>query len=120
MPFAVYVRYRVRSPRALDELLAGGPDVPRYDTVCFAAAADLSLNGKPVAPTPTAPADYRTRYDFDALPLRKGWNQVLIRVSAGAVVPGRPPTLAVRARSADATFWAAVQTSAEPPAAADR
>ena len=117
VPFAVYFSYWVKSPRALDDLLAGGPDVPRYDTVCYAAdGCELSLNGRVIAPARSEPADYRTRVDYPALPLRKGWNHVLIRVTAARLTAGQPPTLAVRARSDDAKFFAAVETSAGPPA----
>ena len=42
-PFSVYVSYWLKCPRALDELLAGGPDVPRYDTVCYVADAGRTV-----------------------------------------------------------------------------
>ena len=116
-PFAVVLRFWVRSPRALDDVLAGGPDVPRYDLTCYAAdRAEVSLNGHVVVPTATEPADYRVRSEYAAVPLRRGWNRVEVRVRADRLDAARPPTVAVRARSDDARFWAAVETSAEPPA----
>ncbi len=116
-PVAVVFSYWVKSPRALDDVLAGGPDVPRYDTVAYAADhGELSLNGRVIAPTRSGPADDRVRSDYDGLPLRKGWNHVQVRLTAAAArATDRQATLAVRARSDDAGFLAAVQTSAEPP-----
>ena len=118
VPFAVYVSYWVNSPRALDDVLTAGPDVPRYETVCYAAErCSLTVNGAAVAPSHTEPADYRTRSDYAALPLRRGWNHVVIRVEADRVRPDQPPTLAVRAHSDDAAFWAGVTTAATDPTA---
>lgn len=59
--YAVYFSFWVRSPRALDDLLGGGPDAPRLGMQCFVSSdCRLFLNEKELMPAQHAPADYRT------------------------------------------------------------
>ncbi len=103
--YAVYFSFWIRSPQALDDLLGGGPDAPRLGMRCFASAGcRLFLNGKELPPAQRAPADYRTLSAFESLPLRKGWNHVLIQAAADRLQGDQPGTLAVRLFSSSDAF----------------
>lgn len=96
-PFAVYFSFWIHSPRALEDLLGGGPDAPRLGMRCYVSErCRLWLNGGQIAPARQAPADYRTLYTFENLPLHKGWNHFLIEVISERLHGDRPGTLAVR------------------------
>lgn len=110
--FAVYFSYWIRSPRALDDLLADGPDAPRFTTFCYAAEkCRLFLNGREVQPARTEPADYRTRYSFENIPLKKGWNQFLVKVGSGQLRGDTPATLAVRFGSTSEDFLRQIESA---------
>ncbi|MCX5684640.1 MAG: hypothetical protein NT049_13265, partial [Planctomycetota bacterium] len=99
-PFAVYFSYWIRSPRALDDLLADGPDAPRFSTVFYVSEkCRLLVNDREVKATATEPADYRTRLTFENIPLKKGWNHFLVKVAARQLRGENPATLAVRFRA---------------------
>ncbi len=112
--FAVYFSCWLRSPRALDDLLADGPDAPQFTTVCYASEkCRLFLNGREIPAAQQEPADYRTRYQFDRLPLKKGWNHLLFKVAAGDLGGEHPATLAVRIASSNPEYLRQVESSVE-------
>ncbi len=113
-PFALYFSYWIRSPRSLDDLLAGGPDVPRFTTFCYGSErCRLFLNGRELAPALTEPADYRTRYTFENIPLKKDWNHFLVKVAARHLEGEAPATLAVRIQSSDPAYLRQIDTAVE-------
>lgn len=112
--FAVYFSCWVRSPRALDDLLADGPDAPQFTTFCYAAEqCRLFLNGREVSAVRQEPADYRTRYQFERLPLKKGWNHFLFKVASSELGGEHPATLAVRIASNNPEFFRQIESAAE-------
>jgi len=114
-PFAVYFSYWIRSPRALDDLLGGGPDAPRLSTFCYAAdVCRLFLNGRELPPAHTGTADYRVLYVFENIPLRKDWNHFLIKVAASHLQGAEPGTLAVRIGSTREDFLHQIDSAVEP------
>lgn len=113
-PFAVYFSYWIRSPRGLDDLLAGGPDVPRFTTLCYVSeSCRLFLNGHPLTPARSEPADYRTLYAFDNVPLRKGWNQFLVKIVSRQLRGERSATLAVRIGSSPPDYLRQIESASE-------
>lgn len=115
-PFAVYFSFWIRSPRALDDLLADGPDAPRFSAFCYASeTCRLFLNGREVPPARAEPADYRMRYAFEHLPLKKDWNHFLIKVAARNLHGETPATLAVRIASTSEDFLRQLESAAVPP-----
>ncbi len=113
-PYAVQFSYWIRSPRALDDLLADGPDAPRFTTICYAAdRCRLFLNGRELQPARTAPADYRTRLEFTAIPLQKGWNHFRVQVAASELRGAKPGTLAVRIGSSQEDFLRQLESAIE-------
>lgn len=95
--YAVYFSFWIKSPRGLEDLLGGGPDAPRLGMLCYVAeACKLILNGKEITSASTTPVDYRTLYTFERLPLKKGWNHFLIKVTSNTLQGDKPGTLAVR------------------------
>jgi len=111
-PYAVQFSYWIRSPRALDNLLADGPDAPRFSTICYVAdQCRLFLNGRELQPTRSAPADYRTRLEFTAIPLQKGWNHFLVTVAASQLRGAKPGTLAVRIGASQEDFLRQLETA---------
>jgi len=119
-PFAVYFSYWIRSPRALDDLLAGGPDVPRVTMSLYVSEkCRLFVNGRELQPARAEPADYRTLYVFESVPLKKDWNHFLVKVAARQLRGEGPATLAVRIRSGSAEYFRQIETAVElKPAAA--
>ncbi len=114
--FAVYFSFSIRGPRALDDLLADGPDAPRFTMFCYAAdKCRLFLNGREIAPARTEPADYRTRYAFENLPLKKDWNRILIKVASENLRGAKPATLAVRIGSTSEDFLRQIESAVELP-----
>jgi len=114
--FCVYFSYWIRSPRALDDLLAGGPDVPRFQTTCYAAERlRLFLNGRDISPTRTEPADYRTLYQYDGMPLRRGWNHFLLKLAGRQLDGQQPATLAVRIGASQEDYLRQLDTAADRP-----
>lgn len=107
-----YFSFWIRSPRALDDLLGGGPDAPRFGMLCYIAERGrLFLNGKVVAPVQQSPADYRILYRFEDLPLRKGWNRFLIKVVSEHYDGDQPATLAVRMTSSNEAYLRELDTT---------
>lgn len=114
--FATYFSCQVRSPRALDELLDGGPDVPRAAIVCYVSEKGrLFLNGQEILPSRQEPADYRTQLFFENLPLKKGWNHLLIKVASDRLHGDQPGTLAVRITSNNPDYQRQLESSVELP-----
>jgi beta-galactosidase len=76
----VYVVVQIKSPRALDDLLAQ-PDLPRLS---FTYGADdgcqVWLNGQRLASHQRIGPMERGMFKFDHLPLKLGWNQLVIKV----------------------------------------
>ncbi len=98
--FAAYFSFWIRSPRALDDLLGGGPDAPRFTMNCYVSSGcRLFVNGKSHEPLNTSDADYRKLVTFDGIPLKKGWNRCLIKVASDSLAGEQPGTLAVRIAS---------------------
>ena len=103
--FAVYFSYWIRSPRGLDDLLAGGPDAPRFSTLVYVAQkCRLFMNGEELKPTRTDQADYRVLDVFDGVPLKKGWNHFLLKVASDHFEGDTPGTVAVRIQSNNADY----------------
>ena len=103
--FAVYFSYWIRSPRGLDDLLAGGPDAPRFTTLVYVAQkCRLLVNGQELKPTRTERADYRALYVFDGVPLKKDWNHFLLKVASDHLEGDTPGTVAVRIQSNNAEY----------------
>lgn len=114
--FAVYFSCWVRSPRALDDLLADGPDAPQFTTFCYASEkCRLFLNGREVPSVRQEPADYRTRYQFERLPLKKGWNHLLFKVAASELGGEHPATLAARITSSNSEYFRQIESAVELP-----
>jgi beta-galactosidase len=112
--FALYFSCWLRSPRALDDLLADGPDAPRFSLFCYAAEqCRVFVNGRETAATRTEPADYRTRYTFGNVPLKKDWNHILIKVAASKLHGPTPATLAVRFASSSEAFLQQLESAVE-------
>ena len=112
--FAVYFSCWLRSPRALDDLLADGPDAPRFTLFCYAAEkCRVFVNGREAPAARTAPADYRTRYAFENVPLKKDWNHILIKVAARQLRDPNPATLAVRLGSSSESFLQQLESAVE-------
>lgn len=115
--FAVYFSCWLKSPRALDDLLLAGPDVPRLNLFCYVSErCRVFLNGQELNPGRTEPADYRRRLAFDGLPLKKGWNHLLLKVASTRLEGADPATLAVRIQSTNAEFFRQLESAAELPA----
>jgi beta-galactosidase len=112
--YAVEFSYWIRSPRALDDLLADGPDAPRFTTICYVAdRCRLFLNGRELQPARAVPADYRTRLEFAAIPLQKGWNHFLVKVAANQLRGDKPGTLAVRIGASHDEFLRQLESAIE-------
>lgn len=112
--FAVYFSCWVRSPRALDDLLADGPDAPKFTVFCYAAEqCRVFLDGREVPAGRTEPADYRKRYTFEHFPLKKGWNHLLFKVASNELNGNHPATLAVRIASNRPDFIGQVESAVE-------
>jgi hypothetical protein len=98
--FATYFSFCIRSPRALDNLLADGPDAPRFTMHCYVSSScRLLVNGSPLEPLRSEDADYRKLVTFDGIPLKKGWNHCLIKVVADSLLGDKPGTLSVKISS---------------------
>jgi len=111
--FSVTFEFRVRSPRALDDLLADGPDAPRVTLFCYASeTCRLSLNGQELTPARAEPADYRTRYEFQNVPLKKNWNHLAVTVSSRCLRGDKPATLAVRLHSNNDEYLQQLESAA--------
>lgn len=114
--FAVYFSCWLNSPRALDDLLAGGPDAPRLDAFCYASEqCRLFLNGREVTIARLEPADYRTRVAFERLPLQKGWNQLLVKIASTQLTGEHPATLAVRITSNNRDYFRQIESGVVRP-----
>lgn len=112
--FAVTFSYWIRSPRALDDLLADGPDAPRFGTLCYASEqCRLFLNGQEIKPARTQTVDYRTLYVFEKLPLKKDWNHFMVKVVSRQLRGEHPATLAVRILSNNDEYLQQLETAAE-------
>jgi beta-galactosidase len=96
--------------------LVAGPDAPNVGLMCYAAdKMKLLLNGAELAATRSEPADYRTLHVFHRLPLKKGWNRILIKVSAAEAAGDKQGTLAVRLTSDRPDFLRLLQSAASAP-----
>lgn len=114
--FAVYLRCWVRSPRALDDLLADGPDAPKFNLFCYVAdRGRLFVNGREILPARNEPADYRSRLAYEGIPLKKGWNEVVFKVASAHLDGTEPATLAVRMHSNDDNYLRQLETAVESP-----
>lgn len=112
--FAQYIGFWIRSPRGLDDLLADGPDAPRFTLIGYVAErARLFVNGREIAATRNAPADYRTRSVYERVPLQKGWNRIVFKIAATKLDGDQPATLAVRMEASDPAFLRALETAVE-------
>jgi len=111
---ATYFSFWIRSPRALDNLLADGPDAPRFTMQSFVSSnCRLLVNGKPQQPSHTADADYRKLITFDGIPLKKGWNHCLIKVASDSLSDPKPATLAVRISSNRPEYFRQLDSAVE-------
>lgn len=113
-PFAVYFSYRIRSLRALDDLLADGPDAPRFTMFCYVSEkCRVFLNGRELPSTRAEPADYRARVVFENVPLRKGWNHFLVKVASHQLQGEHLATLAVRIGSNSEEYLRQIESAIE-------
>jgi beta-galactosidase len=112
--FAVYFSFWIKSPRALDDLLTGGPDAPRFSMFSYVSEQGrLWLNGHEIEATVKEPADYRVRYQYDGLPLKRGWNHFLMKVVFRDLKGDKPGTLALRMTSNQPEFQKRLETAIE-------
>ncbi len=106
----VYFSFWIKSPRALEPV--PNQEIPTADLLCYAAdSCRLYLNGKELSPTRKGPADYRTLYSFDQMPLLKGWNQIVLRVQSDHLHGDNQGSLAVRLFSSEPDFMNQLETS---------
>jgi len=71
--------FRIYSPRALDDLLLE-PGVPRLDMLIRGdAAAAWELNGQEMTLSPMVTRGSRSSYAFEGVPLKKGWNHIVLK-----------------------------------------
>jgi beta-galactosidase len=114
-PFAIYFSFWIRSPRSLDDLLAGGPDAPRFRMITYAfEKSRVFLNGKELTALAKNPADYRTMSIYEDMHLKKDWNHVLIKVVSDRAEGPEPATLAVRVGSNNEEFMSQLETAVQP------
>lgn len=114
-PFAIYFSFWIRSPRALDDLLADGPDAPKFRMITYVAEKErVFLNGKELDPRIVHPADYRTMNIYEDMPLQKDWNHVLIKIASDRAEGAEPATLAVRIGSNSEEFLSQLETAVQP------
>lgn len=109
-----YFSFWIESPRALDDLLLAGPDAPKFRLGCYVSdACRLFINGTALTETRSENADYRKLVTFDGIPLKKGWNHILIKVATDSPDGAEPGTLAVRMGSSQADFLGRLRTAVE-------
>lgn len=95
-PFATYLSFWISSPIDLGDLLGAGPDLPQVSLVGYVARRQrIWVNGGELEAAQSDPADYRQRQCF-RLPLRQGWNHVLLKIAGDALHGTEPATIAVR------------------------
>lgn len=112
--FATYFSFWIRSPRGLDDLLADGPDAPRFTMHCYVSSdCRLFVNGTEHSALRKDKADYRQLVTFDGIPLKKGWNRMLIKVAADQLEGTEPATLAVRISSTHADYLRQLDSTIE-------
>lgn len=113
----VYVSFWLNAPRATDDVFTAGPDAPKFDLITYASeTCELRVNDKAVAASRTDPADYRALSFFNGVPLSKGWNHVVFKVTSKHFDDaGKPATLAVRMRCSNGEFTKQLDTAVERP-----
>jgi hypothetical protein len=113
---AVYFRCWLHSPRALDDLLLGGPDVPRLTLLCYHAdGLRVWLGDRELPAARSEPADYRTLAVYEPLPLKLGWNQLTFKLALRNCDGPTAGTLAVRLSGEPAAFVKSLASAAEEP-----
>lgn len=111
---AAYFSFWIQSPRTLDDLLLAGPDAPKFRLNCYVSdACRLIVNGTPLTETRSEAADYRKLVTYDGIPLKKGWNHLLIKVATDSPIGVEPGTLAVRMGASQADFLGKLKTAVE-------
>lgn len=111
---AAYFSFWIQSPRTLDDLLLAGPDAPKFRLNCYVSdTCRLIVNGTPLTETRSEAADYRKLVTFDGIPLKKGWNHLLIKVATDSLKGAEPGTLAVRMAATQADFLGKLKTAVE-------
>jgi beta-galactosidase len=117
-PFAVYFSFWLKSPRALDDLLQGGPDSPRLNLLCYVSrSCQLFLDDRAIQPAGTEPADYRTLVTYERLALKQGWNHLILKVVSDSLDGDQPATLAVRIGSNNPDYLAQIESAPDIPVA---
>lgn len=113
-PTAAYFSFWIQSPRALDDLLLAGPDAPKFRLHCYVSdESRLFVNGAEAKATRSEAADYRKLVTYDGIPLKKGWNHLLIKVATDSLKGAEPGTLAVRMGASQADFLGKLKTAVE-------
>jgi beta-galactosidase len=113
-PSSIYLSCWIKSPRALDELLAGGPDVPHLSMRCYVSQqCRLFVNGHEITPGHTEAADYRTLYTFDNLPLTRDWNHVVLKVVSATPNAEPPFTIAARLSCNSTEYLQQIETAVQ-------
>lgn len=109
-----YFSFWIHSPRALDDLLLAGPDAPKFRLHAYVSDdCHLLVNGAVFPATRTEMADYRKLLTFDGIPLKKGWNRILIKVATDSLKGAEPGTLAVRMGASQQEFLNQIKTTVE-------
>ena len=110
-----YFSFWISSPTDLSDPLVAGPDAPKVGLRFYVAdEMKLLVNGENIAPTQSEAADYRKLVTFARLPLKKGWNHLLIKVAAAQNTGQIQGTLAARLFCDQLRFLEQLKTSVAP------
>ena len=110
-----YFSFWISSPTELSDPLIAGPDAPKVGLRFYAAdTLKLFVNGEVLTPDSSEAADYRKLLTFTRLPLKKGWNHLLIKVSAANISGAQQGTLAARLFCDHPQFLEQLKTSVAP------
>lgn len=114
--FSELISFWIRSPRALDDLLSDGPDAPKFNMHFYVdGKCELYVNSKKVPLTHENEADYRRHLTYEGIPLKRGWNHMIVRTVSGELEGEQPGTIAVRISSGNREFLESLETALEPP-----
>lgn len=114
--YACYFSYWVYCPIDLSDLLNSGPDLPKITQRCYYSnLCKVFLNGKLLQPSESTSVDYRTCQTYSGIPLKQGWNHVLIKLASDSYNKPDPGTLAVKMSSNNQTFDGQLKTAVQLP-----
>ena len=114
--FVELCSFWIKSPRSLDDLLADGPDAPRFAMRTYTdGQCDIYLNTQEMRRERSENVDYRILTHWENIPLKKGWNHLLIRVKSQNMETDKPGTLAVRFFSNHSAFLNELDSAVDLP-----